>query len=332
MDSPGWLVFGERRFPSGNVVLARGPRPWLIDSGFGAEARATEAWLHAAGTPPEALAGVANTHYHSDHVGGNHWFQTRYGLPVAASAHDATLVNRRDPAACAAVWLDQPIEPYQVGQVLVPGDVLDTGLVRLEVVAAGGHTRGQVCFYAPTDRVLIAGDALHAHDVPWINRHGEGVHALEQALATLDRLAGLGARLAVSGHGGPIADVAGAIARAQRRYTRWLQDPEALAWHAVKRIFAYALMLRGGIPEAHVAPYLLARGWFQDYSRDPFGTAPEAFVAAFLAEMVRSGAAAWRAGRLVARTPYNPLPPGWAPAATRPAAWPSVGMRAAVQG
>jgi hydroxyacylglutathione hydrolase len=297
-------------------------RPWLVDTGFGAEAPGTAAWLQAQGVPPATLAGIINTHYHSDHVGGNYWFQTRYGLPIAASRQDAALINRRDPAACAAAWLDQPVEPYHVTVPLAEGDVIDTGTVRVQVIAAPGHTRGQICLYAPEERVLVTGDALHADDVPWINTYGEGRDALEQALATLDRLAGLDARLAVSGHGPPIRDVPAAIAAARRRYEKWRDDPERLAWHACKRIFAYALMIRDGLSAAQVEPYLLGCPWFQAYSRGDFDRSPAAFVTPFTAEMLRAGAAMWRDGRLVARTPHHPLPPDWAPVTPRPRDWP----------
>lgn len=331
MEMPSWLEFAQSRFPSGNMALVKGPRPWLVDTGFGSEVAATEAWLRAALGTPAALAGIVNTHYHSDHVGGNYALQTRYDRPLAASSLDAALINGRDPAACAAVWLDQPVEPYRVDYALAEGDVIDTGEVRLQVVAAPGHTRGQICLYAPEERVLISGDALHGDDVPWINIYGEGRDALDVALATLERLAGLGARLAVSGHGPPITDVPKAIAATQRRYTQWQSDPERMAWHAGKRIFAYALMIRGGQPADRVESYLMGCRWFQDYSHGTFGRPATQFAAPFLAEMLRSGAAEWREGRLVARTPHNPVPAEWLPVTPSPRDWPllPVGFRAA---
>jgi hypothetical protein len=199
-----------------------------------------------------------------------------------------------------------------------------TGAVTLRVVHTPGHTRGHIALYAPAEQILIAGDALHAADVPWINRFGEGADALEQALATLDRLAALPLRWACSGHGPAITDPAAAIAKTRRRYTQWQQAPEQLAWHACKRIFAYALMIRDGLPEAEVRPYLLQRAWFNDYSRHAFGAEPADFVDRFLAEILRVGAGVWREGRLVARTPHTPPPPDWIQAPARPQDWPAL--------
>jgi glyoxylase-like metal-dependent hydrolase (beta-lactamase superfamily II) len=321
---PSWLHFIERPFPSANMVLIGGPRPVLVDPGLGSDRAATEQLLRAAGIPPERLALIVNTHYHSDHSGGNYALQHTYGLPVAAHAVEAGQVNARDPQTGMAVWLDQPIEPYTVQHLLRDGDELDTGAVTLRVVHTPGHTRGHIALYAPDEQILIAGDALHAADVPWINRFGEGAEALEQALTTLDRLAALPLRWACSGHGPAITDPAVAIAATWRRYTQWRQAPEQLAWHACKRIFVYALMIRDGLPEADVRPYLVSRGWFNDYSRHVFGVQPADFVERFLAEILRVGAGVWQDGRLVARTPYTPPPPGWIEAPTRPQDWPAL--------
>lgn len=316
------LQFFRRAFPSANMVLVRGRRPVLVDSGFGSDLPETERLLREAGAPPERLALIVNTHYHCDHVGGNSGLQRRYGLPVAAHRRDADLIARRDREAGAAEWLDQPIEPYRVDRALAAGEEIDADGVTLQVLPAPGHTLGQIALYAPDERTLICGDALHGDDVGWINPFREGDDALQRALGTLDRLAGLPLRRAYSGHGPAIADPAAAIDAARRRYTGWLAAPDKPAWHACKRIFAYALMLRDGLPAAEVAPYLLGRAWFRDYSRRPFAVEPAAFVAPLLAEMLRSGAAGWRDGRLVALAPHTPPPPGWPPGPARPKDWP----------
>src|SRR3954466_9619358 len=69
---PPWLTFFQRPFPSANMALLHGPRPVLFDTGFGSDADETESLLRQAGTPPDHLALIVNSHYHCDHVGGNH--------------------------------------------------------------------------------------------------------------------------------------------------------------------------------------------------------------------------------------------------------------------
>jgi glyoxylase-like metal-dependent hydrolase (beta-lactamase superfamily II) len=101
------------------------------------------------------------------------------------------MVNRRDPEACSARWLDQPVEPYQVDVTLSEGDELDAGGVRLEVLHTPGHTLGHVSLWEPEERVLILGDAAHADDVAWINPYREGAGAIGRAIESVERLARL---------------------------------------------------------------------------------------------------------------------------------------------
>ncbi|NTU82581.1 MAG: MBL fold metallo-hydrolase [Chloroflexales bacterium] len=316
-----WLHFYARIYPSANMVLLRGRRPVLFDTGFGSDFAATEQLLRDAGVAPDDLTLVVNSHYHGDHSGGNHSFQRRYGLPIAAHAAEARLINARDPRACSAEWLDQPIEAYSIGRALEDGEEIDLGERRLRVVHTPGHSEGHLCLYAPAEGVLLAGDAVHADDVAWINLFTEGAAPLERAEASLRRLAALDVRWMCSGHGPPTANPAAAIAAALARYERWRSDPQRLAWHACKRIFTYHLMLVNGMPRAQVGPYLVGCPWFIAYSSGVFERAPADFVEPFLAELERAGAAAERDGRLVALTPYNPPAPGWPPGPGRVRAW-----------
>lgn len=321
--SPDWLTFFEREYPSANMVLIRGERPVLVDPGFGSDLPATEKLLREAGVPPENLRLIINTHYHSDHVGGNSGLQRRYGIPIAAHRWEADLVNRRDREACSAEWLDQPVEPYEINSPLSEGDEIDADVV-LQVLHTPGHTLGHVSLYAPDEQVLILGDAVHGDDVAWINPFREGVGALQRALETLDRLAGLPVRRAYSGHGAAIQDPGAAIEAARSRYAKWLDDPRKSYWHACKRIFTYALMIGGGLPEKEVRPYLLRCPWFDDYAHHGFEAEPTEFVEPLLAEILRSGAAERRDGRLVVLAPHSPPPADWLSAPFRPRDWPKL--------
>ncbi len=321
MSAPERLVFFERHQPSANMILIRGNQPTLIDTGFGGDLATTERVLHAAGVPPTALDLIINTHCHCDHSGGNHGLQTRYTIPIATFHQEAELINRRDPNACVADWMDHPVEPYRVDRLLVDGEIIDVGDVAIEVIHTPGHTRGHIALYLPDDQALICGDAVHDNDVAWINRFYEGEDSLDHALESLDRLAALPVRWACSGHGPAFADVYAAIDAARRRYERWRHAPHRLAWHACKRLFAYALMLYDGLDEAEIAPYLLKRRWFRDYGGFYFQLAPEDFVQPLIDEMLRSDAAIWHNRRLMALTPYNPPSPTWLASVPQPEIW-----------
>lgn len=54
-------------------------------------------------------------------------------------------------------------------RLLKPGQLVETGAVSLQVVPAAGHSLGQVALFEELPRVLVAGDAIMARDVAWIN-------------------------------------------------------------------------------------------------------------------------------------------------------------------
>jgi glyoxylase-like metal-dependent hydrolase (beta-lactamase superfamily II) len=302
-------------------VLLTGPRPVLVDPGFGADVAALEAWLHSVGMPPDRLSLGVNTHFDCDHVGANHALAEHYGLPFAAGAGEAALVNARNSEACRARWLHQPVEPYRVERALRDGDIIDTGDTSWRVLATPGHTAGHISLYAPDHRTLITGDAVHADDLGWIDPRRPAV--LDEADSTIARLAGLPIDIAYSGHGPPTTDPQAAFADARRRLAGWRSAPDRMAWHGVKRVFAYGLMVEDGLPEAAILPYLLACPWFHDYAAYPFAMTPTDFAALALREMLRAGAARWEDGRLVAGSPFISPPKGWAKAATEPSRWPN---------
>jgi hydroxyacylglutathione hydrolase len=328
MQLPQWLTFFQRRFPSANSILIHSQRPTLIDSGFGSDLAATEHLLREAGVGAENLQLIVNTHYHSDHSGGNSGLQRKFGVAIGAHRWEADLVNRRDRAAGGAEWLDQPIEAYQVDLLLSDGDVIDAGEIQLQVIHTPGHTLGHICLYEPESQILMGGDLLHKGDVAWVNPFQEGVGAVQRIMESLDRLLSLPIQVVLPGHGLLIYDVEMAIDRALGRYERWLDEPEKMAWHAMKRIFAYALMLLDGLPEKEVGPYLLKCPWFRDYSQQYFDTDPSAMIAPLIDEMLRSGAAAWVNGRLIAQTPYNAPSKDWLSGKSRPKYWPAVKVKA----
>lgn len=323
MSAPGWLRHEPRPFPSCNLTLARGrDAVLLVDTGYGSDGAATLDLLRAEAVDPASVV-VFNTHWHSDHVGGNALLQREYGTRVLAWAPEGELVNARHPDACAADYLDQPVEAYRVDELLEADDVIDLGGVRLRVVATPGHSLGHASLFDEASGTLVAGDALMDRDVAWINPFLDGAGALDTALATMERLRSLGARAAVAGHGPPIDDVEAAIERSAGRLRAWREDRSAMTWHGARRVFAYALMIRGGLARSELAPYLARRRWVADFARAT-GLEPAEFATRLVADMAGRGAA-WRPEgdqeRLVATLPHTPPPAGWQRSPGFPAAW-----------
>ncbi|WP_329213933.1 MBL fold metallo-hydrolase [Streptomyces sp. NBC_01485] len=299
---PAWVTWQRRPFPDANLLLLRGGRPALVDSGFVGHAAETAAWVRAhAGD----LSLVVNTHWHSDHVGGNALLQAR-GAGIAAGVPDARAVARRDPGCCLAEYLDQPVSPYTVDEPLHDGQVLRLGDADWTVVSTPGHTPGHLSLWEPEERLLVVGDALSEYDVGWVNLALDGPDAASTALASLHRLADLRPRSVLPAHGPMPADPSATFAAAVRRAQRLVDDPAGAVWYGARRIFAFALMIRGGVPADEVEPYLHVRAWLTDAAR-LLGEAPEALATELVDTMLRSGAIALRDGRLHATAEHTPV-------------------------
>ena len=301
---PSWLIWQQRPFPDANLLLLPGRQPAMVDSGFVGHAAETASWVrgHTA-----KLALVVNTHWHSDHVGGNALLQAA-GAGIAASARDAEAVARRDPGCCVSEYLDQPVPPYTVDLSLEDGQQLRLGDADWEVVRTPGHTPGHLALWQPDERLLVVGDALSDYDVGWVNLALDGPDAATTALKSLQRLADLAPRILLPSHGPIPADTGAALANALRRAQRLVDDPDGAVWYGIRRVFAYALMIRGGLAVDAVEPYLHARAWLVDAAKLLRRNA-EGLAAELVASMSTAGAIIERDGRLHAAAEHVPVEP-----------------------
>ena len=184
--SPSWVTWLHRPFPDANLLLLPGRQPALVDSGSSATPRRPPDWVRA---HTGQLSLVVNTHWHSDHVGGNALLQAT-GAGIAAGMPDADAVARRDPGCCQAEYLDQPVAPTPSTN----RSTTDSPAARRRRVAGRPHPRthpGHLSLWQPDERLLAVGDALSDYDVGWVNLALDGPDAAATALASLHRLADL---------------------------------------------------------------------------------------------------------------------------------------------
>lgn len=315
------ILFFERKFPSANMVLINDKYPVLIDTGFGSDVKETERLIQQAGISPKDLQLIVNTHYHSDHVGGNSYLQKKYGIKIAGHKWEVDLINNVHAEACYSEWLDQPVESYRVDRKLSDNEIIDTGSRNLQVLHTPGHTTGHISLYDPEDKVLIAGDLFHQNDIGWLNIFREGVTSIQQSMESLEHLSKLPIQQAYSGHGPKITNPQASIDAAWNRLEKWRSSPEKVSWHACKRIFAFTLMIKDGLHENEIKSYLLRCGWFCDFALHAFQVQPKVFVQILLDEMLRSGAAKWQEGKLVASVPFNSPDEKWLQQNSKPRDW-----------
>src|SRR3954454_5484224 len=230
--------------PSANLVLVDDV---LIDSGDGSAASIarTRGFLAAHDARPQWLA---VTPFHADHAGG----AAALGLPVAAHAAEAALVNAGDPRA-GDPWLGIAIPPYRVTRALHDGDVLEG----LHVIHTPGQTPGHVAYWVPEERVAITGDLLQHGDAAWVPFGGPWAEgALDAMVESVRRIAALDPVRTIPGHGPVVEDVPAAVAANLERYERFRAEPARAASHATRRARVPHLMT-----QPRTAPQLAALPW-----------------------------------------------------------------------
>lgn len=188
-----------------NIYLVLGrERALLIDTGYG-QAKLRD---YVAQLTTQPLL-VINTHGHRDHSGGD----VQFGAVSAHPADFAAIETNADPAARArqraaaeAVPAEERFDAAQsrplVLTALHDGEKIDLGGRELEVIAAPGHTPGEIVLLERARGLLFAGD--HLNRLVWLQL--PGCLPLENYLASLEKVAARGSEFStiLPGHHGPI--------------------------------------------------------------------------------------------------------------------------------
>jgi glyoxylase-like metal-dependent hydrolase (beta-lactamase superfamily II) len=209
-------------------AVADGGRVTLIDSGLSGDASRIVADLAAVGITPEQVEAVVLTHGHGDHFGGAEEVRTTAGAHVHVHHADAAYVRGKLPVRSAMkvpLMLRHTSREffstmrYFVGHgILRPAavkvvDEFDDGAVlpvpgAPRVIHVPGHTAGSSALLLEARGVIFTGDALVTLDC-YSGKRGPRLLAREsnddsaQALASLDSLVGVRARVVLPGHGDP---------------------------------------------------------------------------------------------------------------------------------
>ena len=259
------------------------------------------ALLAASGLAPADVRAVLITHWHLDHSGlawrwaaegarilagaadteaittGQAWNEARietrlrtlieHGCPPDLAARFGQPTRRRPPAYR---WLACPREAVEA---VADGAGFDLkGGARLRVVAAPGHTPGNLVAFVEATGDLYSGDTLLPHTTPTPGLHfpsaagpaasggapGERWPSLPPFVASVERLRGLGVRRVLPGHGAPVEGEAAErlFVRFERHHARrqtlvrgLLEERSDSAFGLVRRLFPH-------LPDARIAQAL----------------------------------------------------------------------------
>jgi glyoxylase-like metal-dependent hydrolase (beta-lactamase superfamily II) len=220
---------GIRRLGEGLVnvyLLEEGGEITIIDAGAPGQWHELLAELATMGRTLDDIRSVVLTHGHSDHIGFAERARRELDVPVqvheadralatggSGAARDRTTKGPRPRPGALIGFLAYSIRkgmlripPISVVSTFGDGATLDVpGAPR--VILVPGHTAGSAALHVPARDAVFVGDAFATRSaltgargpltVPQFNAD------TRQALASLDRLADLDARLALPGHGEP---------------------------------------------------------------------------------------------------------------------------------
>lgn len=184
----------------------------------------------------ELVRQIVITHAHVDHWGQAAPIRSRAGCEMwmhprhehaTQPAHDPALALARRleigrqsgiPEALLERFVERArsmpsgiAEAIEPDHQLVDGVVIETDLGPWTVYETPGHAPSHVCLYQPERRLLISGDHVLGRPSLYYD-YGWTRDPVGEFLRSLDVVAGLDARLGLSGHGKPFFDVPGHIA------------------------------------------------------------------------------------------------------------------------
>jgi len=193
----------------------------VIDAGLAGQWRDLQRELQAIGRSLADIRGLIATHGDSDHLGFAERLRRETGTPVYVHAADADRARGggKPKAAWGSVrlgallgflgytirkggmrtrWLTDLVEVQDGAELELPGAP--------RVISLPGHSPGSIAVYSPVAHAVFVGDALTTRNVltgvpgpapaPFTDDPA-------QALASLERIAGLDAEWVLPGHGAP---------------------------------------------------------------------------------------------------------------------------------
>jgi len=292
---PPSLRFIERDWLSSNQVLGcEGDAAVVVDTGYAKHAALTVELVRRllGQTSTETgrsvrLAGIVNTHLHSDHCGGNQALAQAFDCPITIPAASAADVAAWDEAALTHSTTGQRCARFRHAATLAPGDTLRLGGLDWRVLAAPGHDPKSLVFHCEREAVLISADALWEHGFGVIFPELDGQSGFDEQQSVLELIAGLPVGLVLPGHGRAFGDVRGALDRAFTRLEAMRADPRRHARHALKVLVKFLLLDLERIEAARLA--------------EPLRHATVMQRTAALIGMAFEAALAWAADELVAQ-------------------------------
>ncbi len=169
LDDNVYLIIGKNKgtFPYSNSLLILDEQVVLIDSGIGNELLVTV---------KDYIDVLINSHYHIDHILGNHLFKDLWVIEEEAGV-TSSFDNYKKYAGIKGTpveeewlgWFQQFFEffPSTQTRTFKANKVLKFGETEWIAVHTPGHTPGHCCFYEPNKKLMFSTDIDLTRFGPW---------------------------------------------------------------------------------------------------------------------------------------------------------------------
>lgn len=108
---------------------------------------------------------LLNTHMHIDHVAGDEYIESRYGVGLSANSLDEPLASRIAQQAQMFHLDVNVVGSVKIAHPLKNNDRLWLGKTPVDVLEVPGHSPGSLAFYFPENGFVITGDALFRQSI-----------------------------------------------------------------------------------------------------------------------------------------------------------------------
>ena len=144
---------------------------------------------------------LLNTHLHLDHIFGNPFVLSEFGLSAEAHQADEFWIDEA-PKQSRTFGFQLNEAPVPRGKYLADGDKIMFGNTTLEAIHVPGHSPGSLVYYSKADNCLFSGDVLFQGSIGRADLAGGNFDDLISNIS--DRLFTLPNDTVVyPGHGGP---------------------------------------------------------------------------------------------------------------------------------
>lgn len=153
----------------------------IIDPGcyFASEEEELTKFIRENGLTPKYLL---NTHCHLDHIFGNRFIQSTFGLELHIHRLEKPVLEH-GPAS-GQLW-GLPFNNYDGALTFIEeGDTIRLDEDELHVLFTPGHSPGHVSFYSKENKFVISGDVLFEGSVGRTDLPGGDFSLLEQSILT----------------------------------------------------------------------------------------------------------------------------------------------------